>query len=144
MIQDIVTNEMPSEVPPLSQPITLEEAELLGLDLKKLLVRSQNELVRGNARDKVEQLERWVESYRRGLSAAYKISHSGVGMLIEARDQLRLALEEQLRLEDEGGNPATKEQAAQVEQLTAAVRRMDRLIPLIEGSFHAVHHPEAA
>jgi hypothetical protein len=76
-----------------------------------------------------------VESYRRGLSAAQKISDNGKEMLQKTRDQLKLVLEEMLRLEDEGGNPASKEQAAQVEQLASAVRRIDKLIPTIEQSF---------
>ncbi|MBW8882756.1 MAG: hypothetical protein JF615_15450 [Asticcacaulis sp.] len=122
------TNDGPS--------MTLQEAEELGHSLKKLLVRSRNELVKGDAREKVEQLERWVESYRRGLSAAHKISTSGVEMLTQARNQLHLALEEQLRIEDEGGCTAEVcDQTDQIEQLNAAIRRMDRLIPVVEDNF---------
>jgi paraquat-inducible protein B len=114
----------------------LSEAEALGNDLKHLLVRSEQELIKGDARELVERLERWVESYRRGLSAAQKIADNGTEMLHKTRDQLKLALEEQLRLEDEGGNPpASKEQAAQVEQIAKALQRIDRLIPTVEQSF---------
>jgi len=113
----------------------LDEAEALANDLKHLLVRSEKELIHGDARADVEKVERWVESYRRGLSAAQKISDNGVDMLKKTRDQLALALEEQLRLEDEGGNPASKDQSAQIDQLTSAVRRIDRLIPILEQSF---------
>jgi len=114
----------------------LDEAEALANDLKHLLVRSEKELIHGDAREHIEKIERWVESYRRGLAAAQKISDSGVEMLHKTRDQLALALQEQLRLEDEGGNPASKDQSVQVEQLSSAVRRIDRLIPILEHSFH--------
>ena len=153
MVQETATTTTPENAGEAAQHpahLTLEDAELLGHDLKKLLVRSQNELVRGNAREKVEQLERWVESYRRGLAAAHKISSSGISMLAEAREQLHLALQEQLRLEDEGGNPLTKEQSKQIDDLNAAVRRMDQLIPVVESSFpiaetpEETSHPEAA
>jgi hypothetical protein len=121
----------------------LSEAEALGNDLKHLLVRSEQELIKGDARELVERLERWVESYRRGLSAAQKISDNGTEMLHKTRDQLKLALEEQLRLEDEGGNPPTsKEQAAQVEQIAKALQRIDRLIPTVEQSFPCVPKEE--
>ena len=114
----------------------LGEAEQLGNDLKKLLVRSEKELIKGDAREHVERLERWVESYRRGLSAAQKISDNGGDMLQKTRGQLKLALEELLRLEDEGGNPpANKEQAMQIEEISSAIRRIDRLIPVVEQSF---------
>lgn len=113
----------------------LNEAEELGNSLRRLLIKSEKELVTGDARDHVERLERWVESYRRGLSAAQKISDNGMDMLKKTRDQLALALEELLRLEDEGGNPASKDQSKQVEELTAAVRRIDKLMPVIEKSF---------
>ena len=124
--------------------LTLEDVIELGNELKHLLVRSQHELIKGDAREQVEQLERWIESYRRGLSAALKISHGGIDMLTKAREQLALALDEQLRLEDEGGNPATKEQASQTEGLAAAIRRMDKLIPVIETSFQPPHADGAA
>jgi len=121
----------------------MSEAEELGNNLKNLLVRSEKELISGDAREHVERLERWVESYRRGLSAAQKISDNGTDMLKKTRDQLALTLEEQLRLEDDGGNVANKDQAAQIEQLSSAVRRIDRLIPVVEQSFQApVKEPE--
>lgn len=122
----------------------LSEVEALANSLKHLLVRSEQELIRGDTRHRVEQLEHWVESYRRGLSAAQKISDNGMDMLKKTRDQLALALEEQLRLEDEGGNPANKEQSTQIEQLTDAVRRLDKIIPSVEQSFHITAMQEDA
>ena len=115
----------------------IEEAEALGNDLKRILVRSEYALLTGDARENVEKLERWIESYRRGLSAAQKISDNGSEMLQKTRDQLRLSLEELLRLEDEGGNPPTKEHACDSEELARAISRIDRLMPVVEQSFQA-------
>ena len=124
----------------------LSEAEALGNDLKRILVRSENALVHGDARDNVEKLERWIESYRRGLSAAQKISDNGSEMLKKTRDQLKLSLDELLRLEDEGGNPPTKEHANDSEELSSAIRRIDKLMPVVEHSFktsqNACEHAE--
>ncbi len=121
----------------------ISDVDALANDLKHLLVRSESELQKGEVREHVEKLERWVESYRRGLSAAQKISDNGMDLLQKTRDQIKLALEELLRLEDEGGNPpASKEQAAQVEQLSSAVRRIDRLMPVVEQSFQGQKQPE--
>lgn len=116
---------------------TLPEAEELCHDLRSILVRSEQALIDGDAREKLEQVERWIESYRRGLSAAQKMSGNGMEILQAARDQLDLALAERLRLEDEGGNPSTKEQAIENEELARAIRRLDRLMPVIEASFHS-------
>lgn len=128
-------------------PLSLAEAEELCASLKRISVRSEQALDQGDAREGIEQVERWVESYRRGLSAAQKISCSGIDMLKKTRDQLALALEERLRLEDEGGNPPTKEQAAETEELARALRRIDRILPMLETAFQAeTEHfqPEAA
>jgi len=114
----------------------IDEAKALGNDLKRILVRSEHALLTGDARDNVEKLECWIESYRRGLSAAQKIANNGSEMLMKTRDQLKLSLNELLRLEDEGGNPPTKEHASDTEELATAIRRIDRLMPVVEKSFH--------
>lgn len=132
------------EAESVNTTLALEDVIALGNDLKYLLVRSRTELAKGDAEQQVEQLERWIESYRRGLSAAQKIANSGIDLLIKAREQLTLALEERLRIEDEGGTPSTKEQASQTEEITAAIRRLDRLIPTIENSFQSINHQSEA
>ena len=127
-IEDISTPSYPD----------IQEIMGLGNDLRHLLVRSEKELIKGDARQHVEQLERWVESYRRGLSAAQKISDNGTDMLHKTRDQLKLALDELLRLEDEGGNPASTDQSKQIEELSSAVRRIDRLLANVERTFQPI------
>jgi hypothetical protein len=137
-----------SPAPGISQPIAsldLAEAEELCASLKRITVRSEQALAQGDAREGIEQVERWVESYRRGLAAARKISCSGIDMLRKTRDQLALSLEERLRLEDEGGNTSNKDQAAENEELARALRRIDRILPTLEQSFQPENpQPQAA
>lgn len=127
------TNASPSQT--VAALPEISDAEALGNDLKRILVRSEGALAQGDVKTNVEQLERWIESYRRGLSAAQKISDNGIDMLHKTRDKLKLALEELQRLEDEGGNPPSKEHAGDSEELASAIRRIDRLIPTVEQSF---------
>lgn len=115
----------------------LSEAETLTNDLKRLLVRSEQALDREGVRQQVETVERWLESYRRGISAAHKLSESGTPLLHQVRDCLNLSLAELCRLEDEGGMPMTKEQTAQAEDLRNALRRIDQLLPSVEGAFQS-------
>ncbi len=116
-------------------PLSLADAEELCASLKRISVRSEQALSQGDAREGIEQVERWVESYRRGLAAAQKISFSGIEMLKKTRDQLALSLEERMRLDDEGATPPTKEQSAETEELSRALRRIDTILPVLEHSF---------
>jgi gas vesicle protein len=133
MTTESITHTTSRSLNPLPE---LLDAEALGNDLKRILVRSESALLQGDAKANVEQLERWIESYRRGLSAAQKISDNGSEMLNKTRDQLKLALDEWMRLEDDGGNPPNKENAGLSEELTSAIRRIDRLLPVVESSFN--------
>lgn len=113
----------------------LQEAEALANDLRRILVRSEKALIQGEARETMERLEHWIESYRRGLSAARKLSENGKDMLQQTRSKLQLSLEELLRLEDEGGNAPTQQHVEQCDELTHAIRRIDQLMPIVEQSF---------
>jgi uncharacterized FlaG/YvyC family protein len=110
----------------------LQEVEKLTNELKSLLVRHEVALNEEGIHREVEILERWMESYRRGLAAANKISASGIGWLSQLRDQLKMAAEEKQRLEDEGGNPATKEQMQKTHELFGLVKRLDKAIADID------------
>lgn len=142
----IATNAIDSTAPqccetplnPLDQQLC--EAEQLTNDLKRLLVKYENALEQEGIRGEVETLERWMESYRRGLSAARKISEKGTHWLTELRERLKLAAEELQRLENEGGNPLDKSQAVQAEEYLRASLRIDKVIPNMESMFH----PETA
>ncbi len=136
MTQFTQTAERPApagtDISPLPE---LDDVEALGNDLRRILVRSEQVLLKGEARDNVEKLERWIESCRRGLCAVQKISDNGPDMLQKTREQLKMSHDELLRLEDEGGNPPTKEQLQESEELAHAISRIDRLIPVMEQSF---------
>lgn len=114
----------------------LAEVEALSRDIKKLVSGSDSALEHQNIRTEMETLERWLESYRRGLSAANKLSLNGPELLQSIRNRLKLAVEEIQRLEGEGGNPATEEKnAAEVEELLKTSRKLEQLIPAIEQMF---------
>lgn len=114
----------------------LADAEALGNDLRRLMVRSENALFNNDARTHIEALERWIESYRRGIAAAQKLADNSYEMLHKARDTLRLSLEELYRLEDEGGNLATQEQNVQAEEIASTIRRIDKIMPSVTHAFH--------
>ena len=118
----------------------LRDVEALTNELKRLLVRHEKTLNEEGIRREVEVLERWLESCRRGLAAADKISGTGMEWLTHIRNHLKLAAEELHRLESEGGNPPSKEQAEKTEELIRAVGRIDKLMPDFEQIFH--HAPQ--
>ncbi len=117
----------------------LHEVENLTNELKRLLVHHETALDEEGVRREMETLERWMESYRRGLAAANKISETGIGWLSELRDRLKMAASERLRLEDEGGNTASGEQHKHTEDLLAAANHIEKAMPVIEQMFK---HPE--
>lgn len=107
----------------------ISEVETIMGEVRRLLVHSENTLDKEGVKFQAETLERWLESYRRGLSAAEKLSKNSETFLHEIRERLKLALEEIQRLDDEGGaTPATREQKQRVEDLTRAIGRVDHLI----------------
>ncbi len=113
----------------------LAEVEVIAHEMRHLLVRSEAALENEGIRQDMETLERWIESYRRGLSAAKKLATSGAEILGNIKNRLKLAVEEQYRLEGESPNAATKNQAAAIEDLVKASRRLERMIPTIEQMF---------
>lgn len=126
------------------QPM-LAEVEALMSDFRKLLVKSDDALSATGIKSEVEQIERWVESYRRGLSAANKIATYGAEILESLKSRLKLASDEILRLEGEGGNTeVTKKQEAQVQELTKAYERFEKLMNQTQEMFSVcnVNQPE--
>ena len=113
----------------------LVEVEELTFKLKKLMVKYEDTLAEEGIRKQIETLERWTESYRRGLKAAKNISDTGLTWLGELRNHLKLSADEILRFEEEGGNPITPEQAAKADALLKATRSLDKVIPIMENIF---------
>ncbi len=111
-----------------------KEAEDIAYDVKRVLVECNKVLTTNDSKEYVEKLERWLETYRRGLSAASKISENGIDLLTHAHDQLRFSLDEILRLENEGGStPSRKGDVS--DHLEKALKDINRLMPMIEESF---------
>ena len=134
-MQPQVKNTDDSHTVPLDQAQKLHEVEELTNDLKRLLVNHESTLDEEGVRAEVETLERWMESYRRGLTAANKLSESGVQKLADLRNKLRLAAEERQRLEAEGGSALSKEQLQKTDQLLEAASHIDKAIPDIKQMF---------
>ena len=104
-------------------------------DLKRLLDNDESARLKSDVREHIEALSEWTGTYLDGLEAARKISESAGPTLAEAQKELELALEQYLRLEDEGGNPATPKQQRQTDDLSRALRRLHGLIPAVDQTF---------
>ena len=113
----------------------MKDVEELTNELKRLLVHHESMLDEEGIRHEVEVLERWMESCRRGLAAAHKISQTGTAWLSDLRNHLKLAVEERHRLETEGGNPANQEQAEKTDELLRTLQHIEEVLPNVEQLF---------
>jgi len=114
---------MAAETPPQY----LEEAEQLVQSIKKFNIHHEATLESHGVTDQALAIERWLESYRRGQTAARKLSENGLEMLEEMSKRLHEAVAEMQRYEGEGGNPATKSQQAEIDNLTHAMKKVEQL-----------------
>ena len=114
-----------------------ETLETLAVELRRLLVRHHHVLTEEGVRQQMETLEHWLEAEQKGPAPANVISESGVAWLTALHDRLKLSADEMLRLEGEGGNPASTEQAEKVEELLKTVRRIEKII---DDSTHVKSH----
>lgn len=135
--QNYATDETPVTNVSLHQQ--LRDVETLGRELKQLLMRHESAIEEEGVREDLEMLERWMESYRRGLSAACKIADNGTACLSELRERLVQAADDLQRLENEGGNTAPNPaEARKTEELLKASNRIDRIIPDVDHLFDAM------
>lgn len=114
----------------------LADIDALTLDLKRLIVRHESELSEEGLQSDLEQLERWAMSYRRGISAALKLSALGPDWLNNLREKLKLAADELTRMDDEG--PTANEDTShhtRAEDLMQASRRIEHVIPSLQHLF---------
>lgn len=122
---------MQNETPKIDDGATLpdiSETERLVQEVRHLLTHSESTLDAEGVKLQAETLERWLESYRRGLSAAENLSKNSDSFLNEMRERLNLALQEMQRLDDEGsGTPASKEQKQRIDEISRAIRYIDHL-----------------
>lgn len=129
---ELLTNDVLSECAPAIHE-QLQQVEELTNELKRLLVTCETTLDAEGIKQQIEALERWAESYRRGIKAAGKISLLGPAWLTDLRGRLKNAADEMTRLTNEGGVPMTKEQVATSEQLLRATKKIDDVLPNIEN-----------
>lgn len=113
----------------------LEEVEKVSRDLHKLLDGCEGARLKADIKQQILRLNAWTDAYLTGLNAVQKITQTGTDTLQAAQKELSLSLEEYLRLEDEGGNPATPEQQRRTDDLSKALRRIHSLIPAFDATF---------
>ncbi len=132
-----VTRTPETEAAPLAAAnlAHIEDVQKVSRDLKRLLGGCEQARLKADVKDHIERLNAWTDAYLSGLDAAQKISETAVDTLIEAQKELSLGLEEYLRLEDEGGNPATPEQQRHTDELARALRHVHSLITTVETAF---------
>lgn len=106
----------------------LHEINLLAGELKRLLVHYRAAFTESGIENDMLKLEEWLESQVKGVAPAGIISESGIRWLCAIRDRLKLSADEIQRLEGEGGNPVTKEQAQKMEDLLKAIRKIDKIV----------------
>ncbi|WP_157138903.1 hypothetical protein [Asticcacaulis biprosthecium] len=113
----------------------LEQVEKVSRDLRKLLNGCEGARLKTDVKAQIESLNAWTETYLDGLNAVQKLTEQGLGTLHDAQKELALCLEEYLRLEDEGGNPATADQQYRTDEVSRALRRINMLIPAFDTTF---------
>ena len=113
----------------------LAEVEKVSRDLRKLLEGCEGVHLKADIKAQIENLNAWTDAYLNGLNAVQKLTEIGVDTLHDAQKELALSLEEYLRLEDEGGNPATAEQQRRTDEVSRALRRINMLIPAFDTTF---------
>ncbi|ESQ79570.1 hypothetical protein [Asticcacaulis sp. YBE204] len=141
MPDDLITKTPPADTPTSPAPqdfatepasteallIDLEDARHLKKDLEDLLEGVETAHLKAEVKAHISKLNSWAGRYVEGLDAAQQLSETGLDMLEEARAQISLQLDEYLRLEGEGGQVATPEQNRLIDELSRALRRIDRL-----------------
>lgn len=105
----------------------LQRIESLTDELKDLLAHDADAIDK-DIRREISVLERWIDCYCQGLVGAPTVSETSTVLLSNLRDRLKLAADELLRLESEGGSVADRRQAETTEELLKAVRHIERVI----------------
>jgi|GEM_PF-4389214 len=137
-MQDIITQYPKNRTAPelYSNGWQLERVQALTGELKQLLGRDNSAFDDEIVHHQIDLLEYWMDCYRRNIITVGTFSGVSIALLNDLRARLKLAAEELQRLEDEGGNPATKEQAKKTDEVVKAVRRSEKLLSNIEELFN--------
>lgn len=104
-------------------------------DIQHLFEQSGRTLAKEGVLDQILKLEDWIETSNRNRAAAHKVANDGLTCLHAMRDRLSQRADDLMRLEGEGGLPATPAQEAEISELHHTVKRIDHMIGLIEGKY---------
>ncbi len=118
----------------------LERVELLIDELKQLLDRHNSAFDDEVIHRHIILLEHWVECYQQDTVGIDTFTEASIKLLNDLSGRLKFAAEEMQRLEGEGGNPASREQDRQIDDMVKAVRRSQKLIADIAGLFANINH----
>jgi len=116
-------------------PEILEEAGKLVAEIDKLLNNYKPLVDLDGTEEQLQHLKELSETYRAGVEAADRLGREGSACVADLRDRTKLAAEEMQRLADDGGPPPTKQQEAEIEILTKAARKLDKIAPVLERHF---------
>jgi hypothetical protein len=125
-----------------AMPLNMDMVDELGDTMKQLLLPADHELMaHDQIRALVSHVENWAENYHRGLEAGAEISMEEIEMLKKTRAELAMILSERLTLENEGGQPASKQQEERMHHVASAIGRIDQVLPQAENCAAAAVEP---
>jgi hypothetical protein len=102
-------------------------------DIKKLLEKSERTLEKEGVLEQIIKLGDWIDASNNNEEAASLIASDGLSCLRSMCERLNQRADDLIRLEGEGGLPATPAQELEIAELTRAVKRIDHMIGVIEG-----------
>jgi hypothetical protein len=102
-------------------------------DIHQLFTHSEQTLAKEGVLDQLIKFEDWLGASNRNRGAAYRVANDGLACLHKTRNCLSQRVDDLIRLEGEGGLPATPAQEAEIAELSHTVKRIDHMIDLIEG-----------
>ena len=124
--------EQPSPHQRLTRNRQISALEKIIQSLKGILAENSTALRADDIKEKIETLEEWLETYRRGLLAAEILKVKGTRWLERYRQELKLGADEQLRMADEGGPRPTASQREEVEIKNKLARELGDALPQIQ------------
>lgn len=113
---------------------TGEELLKLESQLEKLMTHNQQVLREENLLDDIERMLIWIDDCQNGSRQAERhLFEEGATLLTNIHEKLKLALEEELRIEDESPAAAALSKGRKAEQLSKANTRTNAALCTIEG-----------
>lgn len=128
---NILSNNNQAAEPLLANAVQLET---LRSQLEKLVTDHEAALKEIHAYDDAERIIKWVEHCEAGSSIAeYKLYHEGEELLENIQSKLRLALEEQQRMEEESITVASNSRGREAERFARASRHANAAVNTMDN-----------